>query len=88
MKSKLLLTIAQQVIHTAKKYAYKKEWSLSDLGENYLRTLSSGENQTEEISPRVKRLVGGIELPDDFDYKDSLREAIFIKHSKRDIFSR
>jgi hypothetical protein len=80
MTTKLTLTIEQRVIKSAKRYAQKKGRSLSDLVENYLRTLSAGEEQKEEISPRVKRLVGTIELPENFDYKKSLNEAITKKH--------
>jgi Family of unknown function (DUF6364) len=82
MTTKLTLTIEQRVIKTAKKYAQKKGRSLSDLVENYLRTLSTGENQIEEISPRVKRLIGSIKLPDNFDYKQSLGDAIVKKYNK------
>jgi hypothetical protein len=82
MTTKLTLTIEQRVIKTAKKYAQKKGRSLSDLVENYLRTLSTGEGQTEEISPRVKRLIGSVKLPKDFDYKKALGDAIVKKYSK------
>jgi hypothetical protein len=82
MTTKLTLTIEQQVIRTAKKYAQKKGRSLSDLVENYLRTLSTPEKQKEEISPRVKRLIGSIKLPDNFDYKKSLEEALTKKYGK------
>ncbi len=39
MTTKLTLTIEQDVIKTAKIYAQKKGRSLSDLIENYLKTL-------------------------------------------------
>jgi hypothetical protein len=76
------LTIEEQVIKTAKKYAKKKGRSLSDQVENYLRALASADEQQEEISPRVKRLVGSVKLPESFDYKKSLTEAINKKHRK------
>jgi hypothetical protein len=82
MTTKLTLTIEQGVITTAKKYAQQKGRSLSDLVENYLRTLSAKENKAAEISPRVKRLVGSIKLPEDFDYKKSLQDAITKKYGK------
>jgi hypothetical protein len=80
--TKLTLTIEQRVITTAKKYAQKKGRSLSDLVENYLRTLSIGDNQMDEVSPRVKRLVGSIKLPEDFEYKKALGDAVAKKHNK------
>jgi uncharacterized protein (DUF3820 family) len=76
MTTKLILTIDQRVIKSAKHYAREKGRSLSDLVENYLRTLSAGEYPREDISPRVKRLVGLIMLPENFDYKTSLGDAI------------
>jgi hypothetical protein len=82
MTTKLTLTIEEQVIKNAKKYARKKRRSLSGLVENYLRTLSSSDNQPEEISPRVKRLIGSIKLPEDFDYKKAPGDTIARKHRK------
>jgi hypothetical protein len=82
MTTKLTLTIEQRVIKTAKKYAQQKGRSLSDLVENYLRILSTGENQKNEVSSRVKRLAESIQLPDDFDYKQSLGDTIAKKYSK------
>jgi hypothetical protein len=82
MTTKLTLTIEESVIKTAKKYAQKKGRSLSGLIENYLRTLSSKEAMPDELAPRVTRLRGCIKLPDDFDYKQSLADAITKKHGK------
>ncbi len=81
MTTKLTLTIEQRVIKTAKKYAQQKGRSLSGLVENYLRTLSEREQQVDEMSPRVKRLVGSIKLPEDFEYKKSLEAAVAKKYS-------
>jgi hypothetical protein len=47
-----------------------------------LRTLSAGEGTKEEISPRVKRLMGSIVLPENFDYKKSLSEEIIKKYGR------
>lgn len=82
MTTKLTLTIEQEVIETAKRYAQKKGRSLSDLVESYLKTLSGKENNTTELSPRVKRLVGAINLPENFDYKQTLKKGIEQKHGK------
>ena len=43
MNTKLTLTIEQSVIEKAKKYAKNKERSLSDLIENYLKSLTNSE---------------------------------------------
>jgi hypothetical protein len=82
MTTKLTLTIEQDVIETAKRYAQEKGRSLSDLVESYLKTLSAKEHNTEQLSPKVKRLVGAISLPEDFDYKESLKKGIEQKHGK------
>ena len=44
MTTKLTLTIEEKVISSAKKYAQKKGKSLSNLVENYLKSISSNEN--------------------------------------------
>lgn len=80
MTTKLTLTIEQEVIKTAKRYAQAKGRSLSDLIESYLKTLSGNEGSNTELSPKVKRLVGAVKLPQDFDYKKALNEAIEEKH--------
>jgi len=82
MTTKLTLTIEQDVIKSAKTYAQKKGRSLSDLVENYLKTLDKQDSSTENFSPRVKRLLGSVKLPENFDYKEVLREEIEKKFSQ------
>ena len=72
MTTKLTLTIDDSVISVAKKYAKSKGKSLSDIVENYLTTLTAKETKEETISPRILKLMGSIELPEDFDYKKSI----------------
>jgi len=76
MTTKLTLNIKHQVIKSAKRYAKEEGRSLSELVENYLRTISTGEDSKEEISPRVKRLVGSIKLTENIAYIKSLSDAI------------
>ena len=82
MTTKLTLTIEQEVIKTAKSYAQEKGRSLSELIENYLKTLVSNDKNIDDLSPRVKRLVGSVKLPIDFDYKKTLEQEISKKHGK------
>jgi PhoPQ-activated pathogenicity-related protein len=82
MTKKLTLSIEQQVIKTAKKYALAEGRSLSDVVENYLRTLSSNLEQPKIISPKTKRLLGAIKLPENFDYKKALAESVAEKYGK------
>lgn len=82
MVTKLTLTIEEQVIRNAKKYAQKKGCSLSGLVENYLKALAAEDNSASELTPRIRRLKGSIQLPADFDYKQKLEESISQKYSK------
>ncbi len=81
MNTKLTLTIEDSVISTAKKYAKNKGESLSHIVENYLKSLSTNEVSNKEISPRILKLKGSIKLPEDFDYKKSLSNAINEKYN-------
>ncbi len=82
MTTKLTLTIDDAVIAIAKKYAKQKGKSLSDIVENYLMSLTSKENKEESISPRILKLMGMIELPDNFDYKKELAKGLAKKYKR------
>jgi hypothetical protein len=84
MTTKLTLTIEDKVIDSAKRYAQKKGKSLSHLVENYLKSITTEtkENKEESISPKVLKLMGVIKLPNDFDYKTELGNALSKKYSK------
>lgn len=82
MTTKLTLTIEDSVIDSAKKYAQKKGKSLSDIVENYLKSITSKENKEEVISPKVLKLMGVIQLPQNFDYKKELGKALAKKYIK------
>lgn len=71
MDAKLTLKIDQKVIDRAKKYAASKKMSLSKIVEAYLHLLTS-ENESDdfEISPYVKSMTAGKQLPNDLKYKD------------------
>jgi hypothetical protein len=80
MTTKLTLTIDDSVISVAKKYAKNKGKSLSAIVENYLMSLTSNEMNEEAISPRILKLMGTIELPQDFDYKQALTKSLVKKY--------
>ena len=82
MTTKLTLTIEETVISSAKKYAQMKGKSLSNLVENYLRSVSTGEKDSAALSPNVKKLMGTINLPENFDYKVAIADSIIRKNSK------
>jgi len=81
MDAKLTLSINKDVARRAKVYAKTKGRSLSDLVENYLKLLTKN-NPVEETdySPRVKSLLGSVNLPADFDYKKELGDALVKKY--------
>jgi hypothetical protein len=76
MTTKLTVTIEEDVIKSSKDYAQKEGRSLSELIENYLRTLSLKDKKKHDLSPKIKRLVGAISLPRNFDYKKELAKEI------------
>ncbi len=81
MNTKLTLTIEQSVIEKAKKYARKKERSLSDLIENYLKAVVSEDVLSpQELTPTVKSLKGSFKAPKDFDYKNEITERLSEKY--------
>ena len=81
MNTKLTLTIEQQIIAKAKKYAKKKGRSLSDIVENYLKAITREKDDSEiEITPLVKSLNGSFKAPSGFDYKKELEKGLSDKY--------
>ena len=80
MITKLTLKIDDKVLDSTKKYARRKGESLSDIVENYLKSISNREVIMEDLSPKVARLKGVIKLPEDFDYKREIRSAMVKKY--------
>lgn len=78
MRRKLTLTIDEEIISRAKAFARKSNRSLSDIIEKYLETVTNLE--TEELDKELKKLVGIIQLPDDFDEKQFMRDHASLKH--------
>ena len=81
MTTKLTLTIDEQIIAQAKEYAKSQGRSLSKLIENYLRSVTAENYSQEDISsPIVNELHGSLKVPQDFDYKEALKEALNEKY--------
>jgi hypothetical protein len=80
MNTKLTLSLEKEVIEKAKIYAKGTGRSLSEMVENYFRSLVEKSNpkndkdKYEDIDPKLKKLIGIIELPDDFDVKKAREE--------------
>lgn len=82
MNTKLTLTIEQDIIKKAKDYAKKKNRSLSDIVENYLKILTKEEHRQRDkkLNPVVKSLKGSFKMPRDVDYKKELRNRLEEKY--------
>lgn len=89
MKTKLTLVMEDEVIYNAKKYAKKKDESLSSLVENYLKAISESPknlnqkklNQKKTIS-LIEKYRGIIKLPEDYDYKKEIGMYLLEKYNK------
>ena len=79
MTTKLTLTVEKSVIERAKSYAKKTGRSLSELIEGYLDAITQ-ENTEDRLSPKLGKIVGAVNLPDDFDEDAELRSALERKH--------
>lgn len=83
MESKLTLSVDRKVVERAKVYARNQGRSLSDLVENYFILLTSGGGRAESgISPKLKAMKGVLKVPDDYDYKKELSDALSKKYLK------
>jgi hypothetical protein len=81
MDTKLTLNVDKDLLLKAKAYAKEKGRSLSDLVENYFKTLVGKTNpEQQELAPKVKEMLGSYKLPDDFDYKKEISDQITEKH--------
>ena len=82
MNTKLTLVLEQEIIQKAKEYAKKKNRSLSNIIENYLKSLTKDDSTrtVRNVSPITKSLRGSFKLPKDFDYKEELVQALDKKY--------
>lgn len=77
MDTKLTLNIDRDIIRKAKNYARKRGRSLSDIVESYFKALTHrADTSDDELTPKVKSLLGSFKLPEDFDYKKELSEQL------------
>ncbi len=80
MNTKLTLTIEKSVIEKAKAYAKGSGRSLSDLIEAYLRNLTRVSGSSSDVPDEFNGLFGAVQLPDDLDEKEKIREIMTKKH--------
>jgi hypothetical protein len=84
MDTKLTLKLDKFVIDKAKDYASSHKRSLSRIVESYLRSLiikkDSNDSDDIEISPFVKSMATGVNIPADFDYKKEYGDYLTQKY--------
>ena len=80
MTTKLTILVEEETIKKAKKYASQTGQSVSKMIENYLNTVTESSNQkNNKFSPRIKRLMGSVKLPKDFDWKTEVEKNVKAK---------
>ncbi len=80
MTTKLTLSLEKSIIEKAKSFAKKSGKSLSELIENYLESITN-DHGTEKPSLKLKKIVGSVKLPKDFDEDKEKRTYFEKKHS-------
>ncbi|MDR0586444.1 MAG: DUF6364 family protein [Treponema sp.] len=83
MYTKLTLSIDQNVIENAKKYAKNQKRSVSKLVEEYLSSISLSVDKKVEyntLGPITKELVGIIKVNKNTGYKEILTDALMEKY--------
>jgi len=80
--TKLTLTVSEQIITKAKKYAKQQGRSLSDLIENYLHllTMSNEKDNQNALTPLCNSLKGSFSIPDTIDYKEEISNYLEKKY--------
>ncbi len=83
MSTKLTLSIEQEVIIKAKRYARNQGRSLSNIIEEYLKSISfeSTIDEKKELSNIIKELKGSIQIPNENkSYSEILEDALLEKY--------
>ena len=80
MITKLTLLVEENIVKKAESYAKQTGRSLSELVETYLETLTEDHGETLQISAKLKKLVGSVKLPADFDEKKELTAYFERRH--------
>lgn len=83
MNTKLTLSIDKNVITRAKNYARHKNKSLSQIIEDYLRSISNSEKNSpmlDEIPPVTQSLSGILKGMPEIDFKNEISDYVMRKH--------
>jgi len=85
MNSKLTLSIERNIIEQAKEYAADQGRSLSNIVEEYLKSVSKKKDlkAKKKYHPLIEELAGSVKLSNpDKDYKELLADALYEKYLK------
>jgi len=85
MSTKLTLTIKDKdIINKMKEFAKEQNRSLSDIVENYFKSVTRNkvEDKEEELPPIIKSLKGSLRLNADIDYNEELSRSLEEKYLK------
>ena len=75
MNTKLTLSLEKEIIEQAKVYAKGTGRSLSQMVESYFRNVvQKTDVEYDSVDARVKKLIGVIKLPPDFDMEKAKEE--------------
>jgi hypothetical protein len=83
MLTKLTLTIDQSIIEKAKRFAHEKNKSVSRIVEEYLRTISTGNDRfsySDKIESPITDSLVGMFKDNGKDYRILLEDALAEKH--------
>lgn len=83
MLTKLTLSVEKEVIERAKIYSKKTGRSLSDIIESFLKSLTADgfSEEENELSPKLRGLIGSVKLPKNFDENAAKRSYLEDKHA-------
>lgn len=74
--STLTLSLDDDLVAQAEAYAQRTGVDVSTLVANALRPIVAENRTRRPLSPEVEELLGCITLPDNYDYKEHLADAI------------
>lgn len=83
MSNKLTLNVDKDIAEKAKRFARSQGRSLSNLIENYLKSLVESPEKGQSFSPIVANLLGSVsvEKPSEFDEKQVLADELNKKYT-------
>ena len=84
MNTKLTLSIEKEIIEAAKEYAKSQGRSLSNVIEEYLKSVTKRKKEKEKhkFSPLIEELCGSVKLPPNKTYDDIKTAALIEKYLK------